>query len=462
MTDADEKRLKRSVLLAVVISNFLTPYLSSAVNVALPAIQEDLSATAVQLSWTASAFVLVNAMLALPLGKASDIWGRKRMLAGGIALLTISSAICCLVQDPRMLIALRAFQGGASGAVAVTGMAIVTSVFPPKERGAAFGLVIAAVYTGLSAGPFVGGVLTGYLGWRSVFLSVTLLGAVAFLWIVTGLKGEWADAAGQRIDVTGCVFYACGIFGIIYGASNLPGVIGAVLLAGGIGVILLFARWEYHAAIPLLDMRLFSENRVFAFSSLAALIHYSAVFAVTMLMSLYLQFVKGLPPQIAGMVLLAQPIVQATFSPAAGRLSDRRDAGRVASVGMAVTALGLILLLFTGTASSIGYIVFALVFLGFGYALFSSPNSNAIMGSVSKSHFGVASSIVTTMRAVGMSMSMAVATVMISVFVGKTAIGPENIPLLLQAMRVCFGISIVLCCIGIVASLARGTVRRDQ
>ena len=459
MTAADERKLKRSTLLAAVISSFVTPYLSSAVNVALPAIQEDLSATAVQLSWTAAAFVLVNAMLALPLGKASDIWGRKRMLAGGIAMLTVSSGICCLVQDPRTLIALRAIQGAAGGAVSVTSMAIVSSVFPPEERGGAFGLVIAAVYSGLSAGPFVGGVLTGYFGWQSVFLSVALLGAVAFLWIVTRLKGEWADAAGQRLDVTGCLFYACGLFGITYGATNLPGMHGALLLAGGIGVIALFVRREFRVSTPLLDMRLFSENRVFAFSNLAALIHYSAVFAVTMLMSLYLQFVKGLQPQTAGLVLLAQPIVQAMFSPAAGRLSDRRDAGRVASVGMAVTAIGLVLLFLTGSGSSIGYVVAALVILGLGYALFSSPNSNAIMGSVSKRHFGVASSIVTTMRAVGMSMSMALATVMISFFLGEAAIGPDNIPSLLQAMRVCFGISIGLCCIGILASLARGTVR---
>ncbi|MFO7785941.1 MAG: MFS transporter [Thermodesulfobacteriota bacterium] len=457
--EACEKTLKRSTLLAAVISSFLAPYLSSSVNVALPAIQEDLSATAVQLTWMATSFVLVNAMLALPLGKASDIWGRKRMLAGGIALITVSSAVCWVVEDPRTLIALRAVQGFASGAVAVTSMAIVSSVFPPEERGSAFGLVIAAVYTGLSAGPFMGGMLTGYFGWRSVFVSVALLGAVAFVWIVTRLKGEWADAAGQRLDVIGCLLYACGLFGITYGASTLPEVIGVLLLAGGVGVIALFVRRQYRAATPLLDMRLFSENRVFAFSNMAALIHYAAVFAVTMLMSLYLQFVKGLQPQTAGLVLLAQPIVQAAFSPAAGRLSDRIDAGRVASLGMGITALGLIMLLLTGQESSIGYVVCVLVILGFGYALFSSPNSNAIMGSVSKRHYGVASSVVTTMRAVGMSMSMAVATVTISFFVGRAAIGPGNIPALLQAMRVCFGISIVLCCIGIIASLARGRIR---
>lgn len=142
--EASEKALKRSTLLAAVISSFLAPYLSSSVNVALPAIQEDLSATAVQLSWMATSFVLVNAMLALPLGKAADIWGRKRMLAGGIALITVSSAVCWVVEDPRILIALRAVQGLGSGTVAVTSMAIVSSVFPPEERGSAFGLVIAA------------------------------------------------------------------------------------------------------------------------------------------------------------------------------------------------------------------------------------------------------------------------------------------------------------------------------
>jgi EmrB/QacA subfamily drug resistance transporter len=462
MTPAPEKRLKRSTLLAAVVASFLAPYLSSAVNVALPAIQEDLSATAVQLSWMAAVFVLVNAMLALPLGKAADIWGRKRMLAGGIALITVSSALCWFVEDPRALIALRALQGVASGAVAVTGMAIVTSVFPPEERGSAFGLVIAAVYTGLSAGPFVGGMLTGYFGWRSVFLSVALLGALAFWWIATRLKGEWADAAGQRLDVAGCVLYACGLFGITYGASNLPGAVGFILLAGGVGIVALFVRREYRAATPLLDMRLFSANRVFAFSNMAALIHYAAVFAVTMLMSLYLQFVKGLQPQTAGLVLLAQPIVQAVFSPAAGRLSDRLDAGRVASAGMGVTAMGLAMLLFTGPGTSIAYAVCVLVILGFGYALFSSPNTNAIMGSVSRRHYGVASSVVTTMRAVGMSLSMAVATVMISLFVGRASIGPDNTPALLQAMRVCFGISIVLCCAGIVASLARGTIKQGN
>jgi MFS family permease len=460
MTNTDhETRLKRSTLLVAVIANFLSPYLGSAVNVALPAIQEDLSATAVHLSWTAAAFVLVNAMVALPLGKAADIWGRKRFLAGGIALLTLSSAACCLVRNPNMLIALRALQGVSGGAISVNGVAIVTSVFPPEERGGAFGFVIAAVYTGLSAGPFVGGILTGYFGWQSVFISASLLGALAFLWIVVGLEGEWADAAGQHLDIKGCVLYMCSLFGITYGASTLPGTAGIAFLALGSAMLLLFGKHQYTASSPLLDIRLFAANRVFAFSNLAALIHYSSVFSVTMLMSLYLQFAKGMQPQAAGLVLLVQPVIQAAFSPMAGRLSDRRDAGRVASAGMAVTAVGITMLLFTGIGTPTGYIIAALFVLGLGYALFSSPNTNAIMNSVSKRHYGVASSVTTTMRAVGMSMSMAVATVTITYFIGKAAIDPTSVPSLLQAMKVCFTISIALCSVGIIASLARGATR---
>ena len=447
-------------MLVAVIASFLAPYLGSAVNVALPAIQEDLSATAVHLSWIAAGFVLVNAMAALPLGKAADIWGRKRILSAGIAVITLSSAACGLVGDPAVLIALRMLQGFAGGAVAVTGMAIVTSVFPSEERGAAFGLVIAAVYTGLSAGPFFGGMLTQHFGWRSVFLSASLLGVVVLALIKIKLKGEWADAAGQRFDMAGCLFYSCGLFGITFGASNLPGAAGIILLAGGIAVTFLFVRHQYRSASPLLDIRFFAGNRVFAFSNLAALIHYSAGFAVTMLMSLYLQFVKGLQPQSAGLVLLVQPMVQALFSPIAGSLSDRLDAGKVASTGMGITMAGLAMLLLAGRETSIGYIVLSLFVLGFGYAIFSSPNTNAIMNSVSRSHYGVASSITTTMRSVGMSLSMAAATVTISYFIGKAAIGPESIQALLRAMHVCLSLFIALCFTGILASLARGPVHR--
>ena len=284
------------------------------------------------------------------------------------------------------------------------------------------------------------------------------MGIVAFAGILYGLKGEWADAAGERFDTAGSLLYAGALFGITFGASGLPAIRGIVITAGGIFMLVLFVQHQSRSLSPLLDIRLFAGNRVFAFSNLAALIHYSAVFAVTMLMSLYLQFVKGLSPQGAGLVLLVQPLVQATFSPLAGRLSDVRDAGRVASMGMMVTASGLAMLIFTHQDTPLSHIVIALFLAGFGYALFSSPNTNAIMNSVGKTHYGVASSITSTMRSVGMSMSMAVATVTISACVGREAITPDRFDALITAIRICLSVSTCLCCLGVLASLARGKV----
>ena len=145
-------------------------------------------------------------------------------------------------------------------------------------------------------------------------------------------------------------------------------------------------------------MRLFANNRTFTFSNLAALIHYSAVFAVSFLLSLYLQYVKGLTPQQAGLVLIFQPVVQFLFSPAAGRLSDRVEPRILASAGMMLTATGLFLLVFLSPATPLWAIVADLILLGFGYALFSSPNMNAIMGSVERKSYGVASGMLATMR----------------------------------------------------------------
>ena len=179
---------KRATLLVAIVVSFLAPYLGSAVNVALPDIQRDLSATAVQLSWIVTAYVLVNSMAALPMGRIADIRGRKLVLTGGIAFITVSSALCAAIDNVGLLIALRALQGLAGGAIGITGMAIVTSVFPPRERGKVFGMVIAAVYTGLSVGPFAGGILTRFFGWRGVFLSVPLLAQIRGNFTVKGTK----------------------------------------------------------------------------------------------------------------------------------------------------------------------------------------------------------------------------------------------------------------------------------
>jgi Na+/melibiose symporter-like transporter len=194
----------------------------------------------------------------------------------------------------------------------------------------------------------------------------------------------------------------------MYGFSRLPSLFGLSLTAAGILALAGFVLFELRAKAPLLDLRLFRTNRIFAFSNLAALFNYSATSAVAFLMSLYLQYIKGLPPQKAGLVLVAQPIIMALSSPLAGKLSDRSEPRLIASVGMALSAAGLLLFSFLRAGTGFGFIVGSLVCLGLGFGLFSSPNTNAVMGSVDRSQLSLASGFLATMRFTGQGLSVAV------------------------------------------------------
>jgi MFS family permease len=242
----------------------------------------------------------------------------------------------------------------------------------------------------------------------------------------------------------------------MYGLGRLPSVTGAGLVALGVASLAAFVAWERRAAHPLVDMALFVRNRVFAFSNLAALINYAATFAVGFLLSLYFQSVRGLTAQATGGLLTAQPLVMAALSPFAGRLSDRVDPRVVASSGMGTIAVGLALLALVGPATPAAFVVACLVLLGAGFGLFSSPNTNAVMGSVEKRSYGVASATLATMRLVGQMLSMGVASLVLAVFVGPEVVGPGRAADFVAGMRAAFALYALLCVAGVFASLARG------
>jgi MFS family permease len=361
-----------------------------------------------------------------------------------------------------MLIATRVVQGLGSAMIFGTGVAMLTSAFPPQERGRVLGLNVAAVYLGLSLGPTIGGVLTEQWGWRSIFFVTVALGLLVITFVVLRLKGEWAEARGEGFDLAGSILYALTLLALMYGFSRLPDVLGVGLMLGGIVGLVAFVAWELRAAFPVLNIRLFAGNRTFTFSNLAALINYSAVSATAFLLSSYLQYIKALTPQQAGLVLLAQPIVQATLSPLAGRLSDRIEPRIVASIGMAFTAIGLGLLALLTASTPLWAIVACLLLLGVGFALFSSPNMNAIMGSVERRFYGVASGMLGTARLIGQTFSMGVVTLLLALLIGPVAISPELYPDFLTTTKIAFATFTALCVCGIFASLTRGNIREES
>ncbi len=453
--DRIDRSMRIPALLVATLANFLIPFTGSSVNIALPAIGADFAADAITLGWIPTSFMLAAAMFAVPFGRISDIYGMKRIFSYGIILFTVASLLSALSPSALSLIVCRVLQGIAGGMIFVTGLAIVTSVYPPHERGMAIGINIATVYIALSLGPVLGGIITQYLGWRSLFFAMIPLGITILVITWWKLDNEWAASRGERFDSKGSLLYSIFLVMLMYGFSRLPGIEGIVLVGLGIAGFAVFVRFEARVDSPLLDIRLF-RNRIFAFSNLAALINYSANFTVGFLLSLYLQYIKGLDPKSAGLILVAQPIVMALFAPIAGRLSDRFPAQKLASLGMALSTIGLFILTRITAETSIPMVSGGLVVLGMGFGFFSSPNTSAIMGSVEKRLYGVASAIVSTMRLLGQMLSMGLALMMFALFIGNVPITPVQYPALLNSIRMVFLICTALCFLGIFVSLARG------
>jgi EmrB/QacA subfamily drug resistance transporter len=451
---------KRVVLIIAVMSSFLTPFTSSSVNIALPSIGTQLSLNAVALSWVATAYLLAAAAFLVPFGRTADIYGRKMIFRLGIIIDAIASILCATSSSGEWLIVFRALQGVGGAMIFGTGIAILTSVFPANERGRALGISTAAVYTGLSAGPLVGGFLTGHFGWRSIFFLNAFLGLVIIVVVFWKLKGEWAEAKGESFDYIGSIIYSLALVAVFYAFSVLPALRGIWLIIIGVTGLAAFVWWETRQKQPVLNISFFRNNTVFAFSNLAALINYSATFAVAFLLSLYLQYVKGFSPEHAGLILIAQPVIMVICSPIAGSLSDRIEPRIVASIGMALTTAGLVMLTFLSNVTSLQYILISLVILGLGFGFFSSPNTNAVMGSVERKFYGVASGTLGTMRLTGQAFSMGVVLLIFALYIGRVQITPEYYPLFLKSMKLAFSISAALCFGGIFASIARGRTHR--
>jgi len=455
---SDQAR-ERSALFVATLTSFMGPFMISSVNVALPTIQAELKMNAVQLSWIATSYLLAVAVALLPAGKIADIQGRKRVFATGLAVYTVGSGLAAFAYSGPVLIALRVVQGLGAALFVTTGMAILTSIFPPERRGRVIGIYVAAVYVGLSVGPFAGGYITQYLGWRSIFILMIPLGAVSLYLTFRFLKGEWHGEPGQKLDVFGCILYGVAIMALVYGATRLPTATGAGLLMSGIVGLVAFVMQQQRSRYPVFDVTLFVVNKGFAYSSYAALLNYSATFGVTFLLSLYLQYIKGMQPQVAGSVLMAQPVMMALLSPMAGRLSDRIEPRMLATTGMSISVLGVFLFSRLGPSTPTSLIIANLLLLGTGFALFSSPNMSAMMGAVEKRQYGLASGLVATMRLLGQMFSMAVVTVVLAILVGKEAIAPDNYDRFLLSVKTVFIISACFCGVGIYFSFSRGSMR---
>jgi EmrB/QacA subfamily drug resistance transporter len=452
----EQKINKLTVLIVSVIAVVLTPIMGSSINVALPAIAQELSANAILLSWITTGFFLISAMVAIPLGRIADIYGLKKIFTCGVVIFTTASLLGAISPTVEFLIIARGLQGVGSAMILVTGMAIITSAFPPRERGKVIGINITVLYMGLAIGPVIGGLFTQYLGWRSLFYLMIPFGLLILSLILWKLKGiEWAVCKGENFDKVGSIVFSISLLLVLWGFSMITSTPGKLMVLMGIAGFILFVVYELRIEHPVLDMKLFFHNRMFAFSNLSTLISFTGTFAVVFLLSLYLQYIKGLSPISAGLILAISTIFMALMSTVSGKLSDKYDPRKIASVGMMIITLSLFMFIFLDKNTCVYYLLLGLILMGIGSGTFSSPNTNAIMSSVEPRFYGVAAATSSTMRITGQTLSMGITILIFSIYIGTAQFTPSTYPELMTSIKVIFVISTIMGFGAIFASLAR-------
>ncbi len=454
--EKNQRSIQLSTLFVVIITAFITTFTGSALNLSIPSMGIEFHAGAASVGWIITGYILSAAVLAVPFGRLADLTGRKRILVTGILIFALCSGGSVFVRSMGMLLFLRALQGLGAAMIFSTNMAVLISAFPPEKRGKVLGYSIASTYIGLSAGPVVGGIMNHYLGWRSIFVLTFAISAVVFAIALLKLPVGKLANLGQTMDFLGNILYISMLTLIMFGLSTVSTIPYAkYLIVGGIALFVFFVLHELKTKSPIVEVRLFANNIGYSFSNLAALMNYGATFALSYLLSIYLQVVMGFGSQISGLVLISQPLMMAVLSPYCGRLSDRVSPFKLASFGMALCALGLFSFIFISEDYPFPLIIINLLVVGVGFAFFSSPNTNAVMACVEKQDYGVASSILATMRSIGHSTSMAIVTFIVSTQMGNTTLAEAEPELLVKTMHISFIVFTCVCAAGIFISLKR-------
>ena len=447
---------RRMVLFATSMGAFLNPMIATMVILALPSIGLDFGVSARDLGWMTTAFILATAILLVPASRLVDSIGYKRSYIIGALIIAVSCIFSIFAPTYPLLILFRLIAGIGAAFVMITGLAILTRVYPANKRGMVIGINTALVYVGASVGPIIGGFLTEYAGWRRIFLMMVPLLLISAICMAKYLRQEFKNPS-KFFDIKGTLLYAAAIFCTMFGLSTITNDGSLLLAIIGAGLIVIFIWYENRVEEPVLHVELFFKNKRFARSSYTALLNYGCTYGSVYMVSLYLQSVGALTAMEAGFIIFFQPLIQAVMTPIAGKLSDRFDPRYLVTIGMGLSAVGVMLLAGLGLTSAVSYIAITQVFIGLGSALFAAPNTHAIMSSVPQREYSSASSIVAVMRQFGMLFSMAVCMAAISVFVGGLdMLGPDMYPEFVQAMQVSMVICSGLAVIGIFFSWFRG------
>ncbi len=462
------------VLVVTSIAFFMIPFDASVVNLALPAIGESLHVSIIYLIWIPTAYLVVIASLETTMGKLIDMSGKRRLFLFALTTFTAGSLIAGLSLNIDQLIAARIIQGLGGAGMDAAGTSLLADAFRASGRGRAFGLNQMIVYVGSTVGPVAGGFLVQSFGWRSIFYVNLPVGVIAVLLTMFSIKKDQITRqdkeSGRNFDLLGAFtlgsFLSTLLLILNQGDISMSPFIGGLLDGACVASLVAFVCIEARvAAFPLLDLKLFTRNRLFAGGMATSFANYSTSSGTLFVLSMYLQTVLGYSPINAGLILLTQPIFMAISSPISGTLSERASARVLCSVGMLSRAVGFLLLSFLGPSSSPANVWVPLILVGFGHGFFSPANVNSVISSVEPGKFGIASGMLGTIRTAGQSVGIAVlggimasqiAGGSVGLFLSTSTLPPAMAEAVTSGARAAFLVACTISSVGVFTSLLRG------
>jgi len=401
------------ILAVVLLGGMMGPIDSSIVNANLPSIAGYFGAPMSLAGWIQVSYLLTIGSLLLTVGRLGELHGFRRLYIRGLVAFAVFSAACGLSPTVHFLIAARALQGAGASMFMAVSPAIITATFPPYERGRALGLNGMAVAVGLAVGPVLGGLITQHLGWRWLFY-INLPVAAAAIYASLRTLPEDRPLTEGHLDTGGALLGFLGLFLVLLLANQAEtvGFSSPFWLAGAlltVGVVWAFIRLERRHPEPTLDLTLFG-SRPFTLAVLAALFNFMVQFTVVFVVPFVLQQAVGLTPEGTGLVLSVSPVVTLLVAPFSGALSDVIGTRGLAAAGTGLVLAAMVLLSVLPFHPHPLDVAWRLGLMGLGTSVFQSPNSSAAMGSAPRTRLGQASAVLATVRNVGMSLGVAIAS----------------------------------------------------
>lgn len=458
---AHSPAMLRAVLVAAFIGDFLSPFLMASLAISTPEIGKELGLEVVYLGWILTSFLLASSALMLTAGRLGDCLGHKRVFVAGMIFSLFGCIIALFASSFPVLIIALVVVGISSGFIWATTVPLRLSAFPPGMRGKLMGQNTAAVYSGVAAGPVIGGILIEFFGWHSIFLAIIPLVLINLLLvkIYVWKLPEHHNRSLSGFDIGGSVLFAIAMITLIYGFSEIPLLAGFLFIGGSLVLFAAFILYEKRVASPIFDVNLLFGNRKFLLAGVAAMLGYSITAGMIYVIPLFVQSIMGFSPIISGLVFVGAALCQVLFSLIAGQMSDRVTPGHISAAGLAVATIALVLFLGIDDTTSLLIIAGLLMVLYTGIAFFGTPNSYAIMGSVPRERHGMAAGTIATFRRFGNQFSIAVPMMVFSIILGKVVLTDVKTPDFLLSFQIIMGIFVAFTVTGIVCSLLQENVR---